>query len=257
MKKLITLIVVVAVAYGGYTYFFKQEGHGSAHASATHWGYGGDEGPQHWGDISADYHTCKAGQSQSPIDISNAAAAELSAIEFHYSPSKINLVNNGHTIQENYDEGSYIVVNGKQYKLLQFHFHAPSEHTFNGQPRSMVAHLVHKADDGELAVIGVTFNTADDNAVVAALWNHMPMHAGDKASDEATINAADLLPANHAYINYSGSLTTPPCSEGVNWMVLQEAVNASEAQVNKFNSTIGTNVRPTQGLNGREVKVGG
>lgn len=252
MKKALLLIAVVAVAYGGYTYTNNNTHHASAH-----WGYEGAEGPQHWGELKADYHTCLAGESQSPIDISAANDAPLNAIEFNYSPSKIQLVNNGHTIQQNYDAGSYITVNGKRYDLLQFHFHAPSEHTFDGQPRAMVAHLVHKSADGELAVVGVTFNTADDNAVVAALWHHMPMHNGDNAMNDATINAADLLPASHAYYNYSGSLTTPPCSEGVNWMVMKDAVNASETQVNKFYGVFNKSVRPTQPLHGREVKVGG
>jgi carbonic anhydrase len=254
MKKAIAVIVILAIGYGVYSYS-NVDSHQTVHAA--HWGYAEGNGPAHWAEMNADYHTCKAGQSQSPIDISEAADAELSAIEFNYQPSKIKLLNNGHTIQQNYDAGSYITVNGKRYDLLQFHFHAPSEHTFNGQPRAMVAHLVHKADDGSLAVIGVTFNTADDNAVVAALWSHMPMHAGDKAADDATINAADLLPASHSYYSYSGSLTTPPCSEGVNWMVMKDAVNASEAQVNKFYGVFSKSVRPTQPLHGREVQVGG
>lgn len=228
------------------------------HASgkAAHWGYEGHEGPAHWGEISRDYHTCKSGKKQSPIDISAAETAGISAITFNYASSPIDMVNNGHTIQMNYSGDSKITVSGKSYKLLQFHFHSPSEHTINGKPADMVAHLVHQAEDGQLGVIAVLMNKGAKNKTIATLWKHMPTKPGDHKKAKAEINVADLLPADQSYFNYSGSLTTPPCSEGVNWMVLRQPVEVSAEQIAAFTNMFAKSVRPVQPLHGRVVKTG-
>lgn len=219
----------------------------------AHWGYEGHEGPAHWGDLATEYATCKTGKSQSPINITAARSARLADIKFRYQPSALDIINNGHTIQVNYAEGSSLDVGGKQYKLLQFHFHSPSEHTVEGKPYDMVAHLVHQAADGQLGVIGILMQKGKANAVIDAIWANLPKQAGDHKQAETQINAADLLPASHAYYNYSGSLTTPPCSEGVNWMVLQTPVDISAEQLAAFTNIISNNVRPVQPLHERVV----
>lgn len=225
----------------------------AADTGKAHWGYEGHEGPAHWGDLAAEYATCKTGKSQSPINITAARSAKLADIKFSYQPSALDVVNNGHTIQVNYAPGSNIDVGGKQYKLLQFHFHSPSEHTVDGKPYDMVAHLVHQAGDGQLGVIGVLMKKGKANAVIDAIWANLPKHAGDHKQTDAQINVADLLPVTHGYYNYSGSLTTPPCSEGVNWMVLQTPIEVSAEQVAAFTNIFSTSVRPVQPLHDRPV----
>jgi len=231
-------------------------GHDMKEHHDVHWSYEGDGAPGKWGSLKSEYATCDSGKSQSPIDISSASGTALAPLMVDYKPTAVNLVNNGHTIQQNYAPGSSITVDGKKFNLLQFHFHSPSEHTIDGKPANLVAHLVHKADDGQLGVIGVLFKKGTENPVVKTLWNDMPMEMKtEKMNDAAMINAADLLPSNLAYYNYSGSLTTPPCSEGVNWMVLTNQVEASEEQVAKFTGVFPLSVRPTQPLHDRMVKM--
>jgi carbonic anhydrase len=224
-------------------------------AEKSHWGYEGHEGPAHWGDLAAEYASCKTGKSQSPINITGAKSAKLADIKFSYQPSALDVVNNGHTIQVNYAAGSSINIGGKQYKLLQFHFHSPSEHTVDGKPYDMVAHLVHQAGDGQLSVIGVLMKKGKANAVIDAIWANLPRHAGDHKRSDTQINVAELLPASHGYYNYSGSLTTPPCSEGVNWIVLKTPVEVSAEQVAAVTNIFSTSVRPVQPLHGRSIHV--
>ncbi len=227
---------------------------GSGHAGA-HWGYADGTGPAHWGDMKHEFSTCKTGKQQSPINISGAHSASLPAISFSYQATPLNVVNNGHTIQVNYAPGSHITVAGKQYELLQFHFHSPSEHEVNGKPADMVAHLVHKAADGQLGVIGVLMKKGTRNPLIEKIWKHMPTHEGEYSKAAIKINAEDLLPANRAYYHYSGSLTTPPCSEGVNWIVLKNMVDVSAAQVGAFTDIFHKSTRPVQPLNGRRIEV--
>lgn len=222
----------------------------------AHWGYMGEEGPAHWGDLSDAYETCREGMKQSPINISDAPHMDAESLSMSYKATPMDVVNNGHTIQVNYAAGSSMTVDGKTYQLLQFHFHSPSEHTYKGSPYPLEAHLVHKADDGSLAVVGVLIKEgAKDNPVLADVWAHMPREAGGTMKmDSMSVNVADLLPGKKAYWNYSGSLTTPPCSEGVNWFVMDKSVEASAAQVKQFLSVIHENARPVQPLNDRGVR---
>ncbi len=224
-----------------------------ASGGKAHWGYEGHEGPANWGDLSHDYSTCKSGKNQSPIDISTSKTAKLANIKFSYNTTPIDVVNNGHTIQVNVAKGSTINVGGKTYNLLQFHFHSPSEHKVNGKPYDMVAHLVHQAADGQLSVVGVMMKVGKANPVIESIWNHMPMKAGDHHQMKDTVNVADLLPATQIYFNYSGSLITPPCSEGVNWMVMQTPVEVSAEQVAGFTGIFAKSVRPVQPVNGRMI----
>ncbi len=235
----------------------KSDSHAAtAGEHAAHWDYEGAGAPHAWGVLKEEYGTCSTGKRQSPIDISPVTISDLSAIQFNYKSSPLELTNNGHTVQANYHTGSYITVGGKRYDLLQFHFHSPSEHTIGGKSYDMVAHLVHKAADGQLGVIGVLFKAGDKNKVIDKLWSNLPTESGEtKTVKNTRINALDLLPVDLTYFNYSGSLTTPPCSEGVNWMVMATPSSISEKQVKQFTDLFPLSVRPTQPLNGRVVRV--
>ncbi|MBU0961140.1 MAG: carbonic anhydrase family protein [Proteobacteria bacterium] len=221
----------------------------------THWGYSGHEGPEFWGDLSHDYAICKTGKNQSPIDVDSLVEAELSPIVFQYNAVPLDIVNNGHTVQVNYAPGSTITVNGHTYNLLQFHFHTPSENTVKGQFFAMEAHLVHSDDAGNLSVVGVMFEEGAENPFLAGIWSHMPEKAGvSKSLPEVTLNVKDMLPSNKSYYRFNGSLTTPPCSEGVNWMLLQNPVPVSRAQADKFHTLMGgDNNRPVQPVNARPI----
>ena len=226
----------------------------SAHAEQVHWGYEGASGPTAWGALSAEYILCAEGKQQSPIDIAAGSPQDLPEIAFHYRPTNLSIVNNGHTIQVNYTAGSSIEVGGIVYKLLQFHFHAPSEHTINGKHSALEMHLVHQNSDGALAVIGVLIDSGQTNEEFAPIWSELPAKAGEEQHSENTIIQADnLLPDQHKYHTYDGSLTTPPCSEGVRWFVLQSPIEMSESQISTFENIINNNNRPVQSLNGREI----
>ncbi|MBI5562285.1 MAG: carbonic anhydrase family protein [Deltaproteobacteria bacterium] len=223
-------------------------------AAHPHWTYEGEHGPEHWAAISHDYAACGEGKTQSPIDIGGAQEEPMPDIGFSYKPSKINILNNGHTVQVNYDAGSSIKVDGADYSLAQFHFHDPSEHTVGGKSYAMELHLVHKNAKGGLAVVGVLIGEGKENAAFARMWKDLPKKADDKTTLDAQINAEDLLPKDRAYYRYAGSLTTPPCSEGVTWLVLKEPIEMSKAQVDAFRSVIDGNARPVQPLEGRKVR---
>jgi len=223
-------------------------------SGGAHWTYEGHSGPSHWGELSHHYSMCKEGTQQSPIDISTTKKAKLDKIKFSYTSAPKEILNNGHTIQVNMKKGSSVTVDGKTYNLLQFHFHAPSEHTINGKPADMVAHFVHQAKDGQLGVVAVLFKKGSANKTLAKLWKYMPEHAGDKNALAAGITVAKLLPTKTSYYHYSGSLTRPPCSQNVNWMVLQAPVSVSAAQVAEFSDVIHKNVRPVQPHHGRIIE---
>lgn len=220
---------------------------------AVHWTYEGDEGPAHWGELSADYATCGSGKSQSPIDVTNPSPQDLANIEFYYQPSKINILNNGHTIQVNYDSGSYIELDGTRYDLVQFHFHAPAEHSINGKLAESELHLVHKNADGNLAVVGVMIEKGTENPAFKTVWENLPAEETAVQTADADVNAADMLPTVQTTYRYDGSLTTPPCSEGVKWNVMTEPIQLSEAQLAAFTAIFEGNNRPVQALNERTV----
>ncbi|MBE9504009.1 MAG: carbonic anhydrase family protein [Proteobacteria bacterium] len=223
---------------------------------SAHWSYDGSTGPSHWGDLKKEYAACKEGKSQSPIDITGAVKADLQAIELNYSDSTLKVLNNGHAIQVNYGEGSYAVIGGKRYDLLQFHFHGPSENTIDGKGYPLEAHLVHKSEDGELAVIGVVFKEGKKNSLIQKIWDYIPNKAGHEMTYLGlNVNAKDLLPADKTYYHFSGSLTTPPCSEGVSWNVMTTPIEVSSQQMRRFSSFYKMNARPVQALNERVIQV--
>ena len=217
------------------------------------WGYTGETGPGHWGDLSPEYVLARTGRQQSPIDIEAVEPSSMSAIEFAYGPSLIDLVYNGHTVEEIEDHHSSIAVAGKRYTLQQFHFHSPSEHTVKGRHSAMEMHLVHKSDDGTIAVIAVLIEEGADNPAFDQVWNYLPTKTNRERKENVTIDAATLLPTDQNYYRYTGSFTTPPCTENVLWMILKTPVELSELQITKFKKIIDGNNRPVQPLNERAV----
>jgi carbonic anhydrase len=224
----------------------------------AHWEYKGHAGASHWGELDTSFETCKLGQEQSPIDIRAAKKnGELPAIGFGYKAGGAEVVNNGHTIQVNLPEGGTVKLASGDYKLLQFHFHTPSEEKVNGTAYPLVAHLVHKNEAGELAVVGVLFKEGKENAALQKVFAAMPQEGGAKAALDGGFDPAALLPAKQSYWAFKGSLTTPPCSEGVKWQVLQTPVEVSKAQLATFRKLYPMNARPVQPLHGRMVYTAG
>lgn len=223
------------------------------HAGPAHWEYEGPSGPEAWGKLSPEFVACSEGQAQTPIDVSKAVPMGLSDIKFHYQPGKGQVVNNGHTIQVNYAQGSSIEVDGQSYNLAQFHFHTPSEHTVNGKRYDMELHFVHKNEKGQLAVVGVLMDKGANNEALTGLWAALPQEAGAQAELTEEMALTNLLPANRRVFRYSGSLTTPPCSEGVKWLLMESPIVVSDAQVQAFQQLFPHNSRPVQPLNNRVV----
>jgi carbonic anhydrase len=216
-----------------------------------HWSYSGAAGPEHWSEFGA---SCGLGKAQSPIDIQHAEQKDLPAIHFAYHPSALKVINNGHTIQANYAPGSTITVGGKSYQLVQFHFHHLSETTIEGKHSPMELHLVHKSKDGNLAVVAVFLQEGHGNSTVGTVWANLPHEVEKEFTPEhVEIEAVNLLPADHKYFTFAGSLTTPPCSEGVTWLVLEKPMTLSKEQIAKFAALYPDNARPVQPLNGRVV----
>lgn len=244
MKKLTTLILILGLVLTLIA--------GAVLADEVHWGYEGEHGPEHWGDLSPEFAACSEGMEQSPVDIVATAPVNPAAIVFSYQPTALNIVNNGHTIKVDYDEGSSMEIEGKTYNLLQFHFHALSEHTIGGDYSDMEMHLVHQSGDGEYAVVGVMMERGAENAAYTPVWDNLPAEEGEVQTIEGvTVNAVDLLPADQSYYHYNGSFTTPPCTEGVKWFVLSTPVELSDAQISAFEAIYSANYRPVQPMNDR------
>lgn len=214
----------------------------------TGWDYGDKSGPPHWAELSAAYHTCGDGQRQSPIDL-DIAQAQTTAISFDYHPIAINLLNNGRTLQQAGGNRCTLILNNKIYQLLQFHIHTPSEHTHGGFHYPMELHLVHRhPPTGALAVVGVWLTPGKEQPELTKLSQHLPQQPGEQVANSASINPRNLLPKNRSLVRYSGSLTTPPCSEGVTWLVMTTPIEASVQQLDTFHNLLGDNARPLQRL---------
>jgi carbonic anhydrase len=229
---------------------------GVAAETHHHWSYSGESGPGHWSALEADYAACGKGKAQSPIDItpSQTHAQSLPALAFDYHAGALHIVNNGHTIQANVVPSSTLTVGKDRYELVQFHFHHPAEEAVGGKRADMVVHLVHRDAAGKLAVVAVPLRLGADNAQVGTLWHNLPHAEGtEQAPAKVTINPAGLLPASHAYYTYGGSLTTPPCTEGVRWFVLKSPVTISKSELATFARLYPANARPLQALNSRPV----
>lgn len=229
-------------------------GHAAAPGAPAHWSYEGAAGPEGWANLAPENAVCATGSTQSPIDISFTQQVAGGRTIFKWDPnSPLSVVNNGHTIQANLDKGSKIEIDGTPYDLLQFHFHAPSEHTIEGKQAAMETHFVHKNEKGELAVIGVLHALGQDNNALAPIWTALPKNEGDKRA-VPSFDLLSLLPGNRQMFRYSGSLTTPPCSEGVRWHVMQSPTTVSQQQVSAFLELFkGGNSRPIQPLKARDI----
>ena len=253
MKARFVLLFVIALNTLFATVLLAQD-------APPHWTYEGEDGPENWGELGEAYAACGTGQQQSPIDITTVNVDHLPDIEFSYTDSALNILNNGHTIQANYDAGSSIVSDGETYNLAQFHFHAPSEHTIDGESYPMELHFVHRSEAGVIAVVGLMIEVGDaDNAGLAPVFDNMPPEASQDGTAAAiagqTISAASLLPADQHYFTYSGSLTTPPCSEGVKWHVITTPITISQAQFDAYTALYPMTARPLQPINDRTVSL--
>ncbi|AUZ63608.1 TPA: carbonic anhydrase family protein [Citrobacter amalonaticus] len=228
----------------------------SSTAMASHWSYEGEGSPEHWGALSEEYKTCQTGMNQSPINIDQSANAHLKPLKTHYTEGPITLINNGHTIQAALKSATAdtITIDGTPFTLQQFHFHAPSENTVHGKHYAMEMHLVHKDANGAIAVVAVMFDKGAANTELDKLWATMPEQTGQDANVTSQMDLNALLPKNKRFWRFSGSLTTPPCSEGVTWIVMKHPLTLSAAQLEKFSHTMHhDNNRPPQPLNGRVV----
>lgn len=246
--------------------------------SVVHWEYSGAAGPSNWHKISDKFALCGSGKRQSPVDIQLEMPANLYPLVFRHQSIPLQVVNNGHTLQANYGTlitnetvkiggktypikqkpvyNSQMMLGDLSYKLLQLHFHTPSEHAINGRRAAMEVHMVHQSADGNLAVVGVLLSRGEQNSLLQQILdNASPTINRVNAPQGLTINASDLLPANRQFFHYSGSLTTPPCSENVNWFVMKSEMQVSDQQIKRFAQLIGNNARPLQEINWRSMLI--
>jgi carbonic anhydrase len=223
-------------------------------AHGSHWEYSGENGPEAWGQLRPEFSTCATGRRQSPIDIRDGIAVQLEPIAFEYRPSRFSVIDNGHTVQVDLPPGNTIGVLGRRFELKQFHFHRPSEERIQGKQYEMVAHLVHQDTEGRLAVVAVLLDRGAAQPLIQAVWNALPLEKHEAQAAPGTIDLNQLLPEDRRYYTYMGSLTTPPCTEGVLWMVLKTPVPVSAEQIDIFAHLYPMNARPLQPAAGRLIK---
>jgi carbonic anhydrase len=221
---------------------------------SNHWSYEGETGPANWGRINPAWAKCDSGNRQSPIDLRDGMKVDLEQIAFDYKPSSFNVIDNGHTVQVTVGGGNYITVQNRMYELVQFHFHRPSEERINGKGFEMVVHLVHKDAEGKYAVLAILLERGKAQNTIQTVWNNLPLEKNELVAPSIVLDPADLLPQRRDYFTYMGSLTTPPCSEGVLWLVMKEPVQASAAQMALFSRLYPLNARPIQPNSGRIIK---
>ena len=221
---------------------------------SDHWSYEGETGPENWGKINSAWSKCGSGERQSPIDIRDGMKVELEQIVFDYKPSSFTVVDNGHTVQVDLASGNFITVLGRSYELVQFHFHRPGEERINGRAFEMVVDLVHKDPEGKLAVLAVLLERGKAQNMIQTVWNNLPLEKHDIIRPSIVLDVNEILPEKREYFTYMGSLTTPPCNEGVLWMVMKNPVQASPAQMALFSRLYPMNARPVQASAGRVIK---
>jgi carbonic anhydrase len=226
--------------------------------TTTPWDYEGKRGSLNWGKLDPSFKACSKGREQSPIDIRNARLNKaLQPIEFHYIAGAVKLENDGHTVAVHVDPGSYMVAGGVRYELIEYDFHHPSEEAVKGKLTDMEVHLLHRSADGKMAMVAVRFNEdlGNPNAVLATLWPHLPTKAGTSAKVVEMVNPGGLLPADRGYWTYMGSLTNPPCTEGVRWFVFEQELSVSRDQLRDFANIFKVNTRPLQDPHGRRIEA--
>ncbi len=221
--------------------------------AASHWTYQGDTGPEQWAKLTPEFSQC-AGSNQSPINLTGMIDAKLTPLTLHYQAGGKTVVNNSHTVQVDYAPGSTLQIDGISFELKQFHFHAPSENLIKGKSYPLEGHLVHVNNKGEIAVVAVMYQAGKSNTALTEVFRALPVKVGETQSLSASISAEQLLPKQRGYYRFSGSLTTPPCSEGVRWLVMKQPVEVSQTQIDSFKAVIRTpNNRPVQALSGRVI----
>ncbi|GGC86706.1 carbonic anhydrase [Undibacterium terreum] len=222
--------------------------------TTMHWSYEGEDGPLRWGKLNPTYAKCDSGDRQSPIDIRDGLRVDLNPVTYDYKPSRFSVIDNGHTIQVAVGPGNYISLLGHIYELVQFHFHKPSEERINGKSFEMVVHLVHKDGDGKVAVVAVLLERGKAQGLIQTVWNNLPLEKNDPVQPLITLDVSQILPQQREYYTYMGSLTTPPCTEGVLWIVLKQPVEISSDQLAIFGRLYPMNARPVQKASGRVIK---
>ena len=225
-------------------------------AEAVEWGYEGAGAPEYWGGLDPAWAACEYGTNQSPINLAGAQPADLPEPQFNYATRPMNIEHLGHTVQVNFGAGGSMMVGGTQYELLQFHFHTPAEHRLQGREYPAELHLVHRGPAGQLAVVGLLIKVGREDPTLARFWNQLPRVKGEERDLSALqLNLEELLPDDPDYYLYPGSLTTPPCTEGVTWMVMEDPIEMSAEQLTALRSLIGTTNRPIQPLGGRLLRL--
>ena len=243
MNRIVFLVAVMLFSCAGML----------AASEGTHWDYDGQEGPKHWGTLAEKYFMCAEGHNQSPINLVADLPADLPELVFEYN-NLGDLVeeNTGHAIQENVKPGNSVIMLGKKFELKQFHFHSPSEHTVNGKTFPMEVHLVHQNDESEYFVVGLLFKTGNRNKIIDQLPSFKKSRGEDPRSNQIDYN--ELVTERKDYFLYNGSLTTPPCTEGVLWIVMKQPIIVSPDQIQHYRDLLGfDNNRPVQPHNSRIV----
>lgn len=235
----------------------KGEQSHEAHAHAPHWSYQGSDAPQHWAKLCQEFSQCAEGHQQSPIDIETVVTKQRLGhhLDFKYHACPVDVVNNGHTIQVNPEDRNLLVVDAKEYELKQFHFHEPAEHRVDGVLYPMELHLVHTDSSGHLAVVGIFIKEGLENPVLAEIWKAMPQSPEAHQHPNKLIDLTKLFPSDHTYYHYGGSLTTPPCTEGVEWYVMASPITLSKSQIEAFRRLYHGNVRPLQATHERPLEA--
>lgn len=229
-----------------------------ASAQNAPWTYLGKDGPLNWGKLDPAYRACSQGHEQAPIDIRGAHLNKgLAPLEFHYITAPVTVENSGNTIVVHVNPGSTLTAGGVKYELQELTFHRPSETAVKGKLVDMDVEMLHKSADGKMAIVEVRFamDRGSPNAVMAALWPHLPTAAGAKEKVADPINAGGFLPTDRGYWTFIGSLTTPPCTEGVRWFVMEDVLSLSREQMRQFSAMFRMSSRPLQDTHGRKIEA--
>lgn len=252
MKKVVLQLLTLS-----FPFFILSQGtvYAAEKQHAVHWSYTGHGNPAQWAHINPDFETCASGVTQSPINITKAEKADLPELEFQYQETTPSIVNNGHTIQINLASGNFLKVGTQKLELLQFHFHTPSEEQINGKRSDMVAHFVHKSADGQLGVVALLIKSGARNKAFTGIFQHLPRKGETISVENLKLNLSAMLPSNKNYYTFTGSLTTPPCTENVQWIVLKQAISLSSNQIKAFKNQYAFNARPVQALHERQILV--
>jgi len=256
-RIMVTIAVIVCVSC--------ERAEESSHEE-VHWSYTGEGAPTHWADLRPDFALCGDGTSQSPVDLGDAVPGDSVSVTRDYRPATlriahqehiVDVIDNGHTIQITYDEGSTLDLGeGIVYELAQYHFHSPSEHTVNGEHYPMEMHFVHQSADDRLAVVAAFIAEGAHNPAFGPIWENLPSVPGEERHlEHVSVDIDDLVPMEHHYYRYQGSLTTPPCSEGVEWIVRANPIELAREQIETFRAIFHENNRPVQPLEGRSVAL--